>query len=296
MKRILFSLLLSLPLPAAAFDIALGQGNFSTHAALQGLMEADVDLDVTTISLSQSATPIGELPLVWSVQLELFQSAYINQVTDFASQPVSTDIPFFDAGIDDLAAKNTPLPVPADYRVYGMDLNIRLAWPLLQHDKGHIHLGVNTGLTLPFMQTRNMRQDANVFLDLLETSSTEIRSYKLGPMISASWALTPAVQLQGRWTSSYQRGTLDNDLLGSSIDITGSYSQFDVNIRIQPAGWPQYLRWLERGYILAGYQTTRWDYDKASFSFQQASLSIPTELDMEFSKSMPYLGLGVSLR
>ncbi len=296
MKRMLLTLVCCISLPATAVEVTLGHGNFTTNASLKGLMEADIDLDVTAVSLSQPATEIGRSPMLWSARLELFQSGFVNQATDFASQPVSTDIPLFGSSIDDLAATLTPIPVPADYRVYGIDLDIRLDWPLIMNDKGYFRLGINSGLTLPFMETRNMGQDANVFLDLLETTSTNIHSYKLGPAMSVSWAATPAVRLQGEWVVNIQRGTLENDLLGSGIDIEGRYTRFYAGIRIQPRQWPRYLQWLANGYLLAGYRATRWDYDKASFSFRQASLTVPTVLDMDFSQSIVYLGLGVSFR
>jgi len=296
MKRNLLLLLCCLSLPASAIEVTLGQGSFSSTASLKGLMKADIDLDIVSLSVAQPATAIGQLPVLWSARLKLFQSGFVNQLTDFARQPVSTDIPFLGASADDLAASYTPVPVPTDYRIHGIDLNLRLDWPLVTSNDGYLHVGINSGVTLPFMKTRNMGQDANVFLDLLETTSTEIRSYKLGPAISASWALTPAIRLQGEWTVNIQRGTLDNDLLGAGIDIKGRYTQFDAGVRIQPQHWPRYLEWLQNGYLLAGYRSTRWDYDRASFSFRQAALTVPTELDMDFSKSSVYLGLGVSFR
>ncbi len=296
MKRNLLLLLCCLSLPASAIEVTLGQGSFTSTASLKGLMKADIDLSTVSLSVAQPATPVGQLPVLWSARLELFQSGFVNQATDFASQPVSTDIPLLGSSIDDLAATLTPIPVPADYRVYGIDLDVRLDWPLIMNNKGYIRLGINSGLTLPFMETRNMGRDANVFLDLLETTSTSIRSYKLGPAISVSWAATPAIRLQGEWVVNIQRGTLENDLLGSGIDIEGRYTRFDAGIRIQPRQWPHYLQWLENGYLLAGYRATRWDYDKASFSFRQASLTIPAILDMDFTQSTIYLGLGVSFR
>lgn len=294
MKWILLLLTCTIALPAAAVEVTLGRGNFTANASLKGLMEANIDLDVTSLSLAQPATQVSDSPVLWSGRLELFQSGFVNQVTDFARQPVSTDIPFLGASADDLATNLTPLPVPADYRVYGVDLDARLDWELISTAKGHLRLGINTGLTFPFMETRNMGQDANAFLDLLETTSTRIRSYKLGPAIGASWAISPSIRLQGDWIINLQRGTLENDLLGSGIDIEGRYTRLDANITIQPTQWPRYLQWLKKGYWLLGYRSTRWDYDKARFSFRQSSLTVPTILDMDFSKSMIYLGLGTS--
>ena len=293
MKRILALLAMLLPaLPAHAVEVALGRGGFTTTASLTNVMRADLDLDITELSLSQPAARLGRLPLYWSARLDLFDSGFVNRVTDFASTPLRSDIPFLGGSIDDVAADY--VPVPADYRIHGIDFNIDLGWPLLETPRGFISIGANTGITLPYMKTRNVKRDANVFLDLLETTSTEIRTYKLGPSLTARWALTPALTLDAHWLLNRQWGTLNNDLLGSGIDIEGSYHRLDLGLRLQPKQWPRGLGWLRHGYLAAGFSQTRWDHDRSSISIRQAAASVPSELDMRFSSTVFSLGVGVS--
>ena len=293
MKRILVLLAMLLPtLPAHAVEVALGRGDFTTTASLQGVMRADLDLDITELSLSQPATRLGRLPLYWSARLDLFDSGFVNRVTDFASTPLRRDIPFFGGSADDLAADY--VPVPADYRIHGIDFNVDLGWPLLETPRGFIAIGANTGITLPYMKTRNVKRDANLFLDLLQTTSTEIRTYKLGPNLAARWALTPALTLDAHWLLNRQWGQLDNDLLGSGIDIEGSYHRLDIGLRLQPKQWPRGFSWLRHGYLAAGFSQTRWDHDRTSINIRQAAASVPSELDMRFSTTVFSLGVGIS--
>ncbi len=294
MKRNLLLLAVLAAVPASAVEITLGQGSFTTEASLKGMAQAAIDLDITTLSLQQKPNKIKALPFFWSAQLTLFQSDFVNRVTDFASQPVRNDIPFIGGSIDDLASSFTAVPVPADYRVYGMDFNIGIGYPLLDNDQGTFRIGVNSGLSLPFMKTRNMRQDANLFLDLLEATSTEIETLKLGPAIDASWRLAPTITLYGNWIYNHQWGRLDNDLLGSGIGIDGGYSQLDFNIELRSKTWPRYLKWLGKGHLTLGYRHTRWNYDTATFNFQQASADLPATLDMTFEKTVFHAGVGVA--
>ena len=292
MKRILVLLAMLLPtLPAHTVEVALGRGDFTTTASLQGVMRADFDLDITELSLSQPATRLGRLPLYWSARLDLFDSGFVNRVTDFASTPLRSDIPFFGGSADDLAADY--VPVPADYRIHGIDFNVDLGWPLLETPRGFIAIGANTGITLPYMKTRNVKRDANLFLDLLETTSTEIRSYKLGPRLAARWALTPALTLDAHWLLNRQWGRLDNELLGSGIDIEGSYHRLDIGLRLRPKQWARGLGWLRHGYLAAGFSRTRWDHDRTSINIRQATASVPSELDMRFSTTVFSLGVGI---
>ncbi len=279
-------------LPASGLELSLGQGTFNTQASLKGLMRADVDLDVTTLALRQPTTALGDSGWAWAGRLELFQSNTVNEFTDFASTPLTTGIPFIGASVDDLVDDYTPVPVPADYRVTGFDLDVSFSREVFQGDRGGIRLGINTGLTAPFMETRHLSSDANVFLDLLDLTETDIRTYKLGPVVSAYWRASPGVTLSGEWIWNRQVGSLSNDVFDGSVDIEGSYSSLDVNLKYQPAHWPAYLKWLKKSYLAVGYRRATWDYDKAEFSFQQAAITVPAELDMSFSKTSLYAGVG----
>ncbi len=294
MTRYLFAILLMIALPSAAVEVSLGQGTFKVDAGLKGLMKVDVDLAVTTLSIRQASVPIKNSPVSFAARLDLFQSDTVNKVTDFASKPVTAGIPFFGGSVDDIVADFTPIPVPANYRVYGMDLDLGFSYAVLEHQKGYLRIGLNTGLTLPFMQTRDMLRDANVFLDILEMSDTEISTYKLGPAFYAAWDVSSAVRLNAEWILNKQWGRLNNDRFFSGVDIEGTYSSLDLNLRFQPKKWPSYLAWLKHGYLVGGYRLASWDYDKAVFSFPQATLTVPAELDMSFSKSSVYLGLGLA--
>ena len=293
MKRLSILPLLLASLPSAALDLTVGSGHFDTRASIDGMMSASIDLDITTLSLRQPATPIAGLPLHWSMRLELFQSAYANRVADFVSQPVRTDIPRLGGSIDDLANDFTAVPVPADYHVYGLDLNIGIGHGLLDTDRGSVRIGLNSGVTLPFLRTRNLATDANLLLDVLDTTTTEIQTLKLGPAMTASWQASPVLTLRGSWTYDRQWGRLDNELLASGIGIDGSYWQWDIGVELHSHDWPSGLRWLQNGHVVAGYRRSRWDFDSTTVRLPRASAVVPAMLDMAFTQETLYAGVGI---
>jgi hypothetical protein len=214
-------------------------------------------------------------------------------MTDFTSQPVRSDIPVVGSSIDDLAGDSTTVPVPADYRVHGLDLNIGIGYALLDDSRAHLWIGINSGLSLPFMRTRNMGTDANLVLDVLRATSTEIRTLKLGPTMAASWQPSPMLTLRASWTGDHQWGRLDNTLLDSGIDIDGGYSQCDLSIELHSKHWPRALRWLQNGHVALGYHHSRWKFDTATFNLRQASVNTPATLDMAFTQETLYAGIGI---
>ena len=293
MKLWLFVLLFVSTQPLSALELTLGRGVFDLNAELKGMMKTQVDLDITSLSIAQPKTQLFHSAYSWSASVDIFQSATINKVTDFIRQPANSSLPFIDSSADEFVSDVDYIPVPTDYRVYGVDMNVALSRLILEHERGTFNLGVVTGVSMPFMETKNTQRNADVFLDLLETTSTEIITYKLGLSLEGDWQWTEEITTRAAYTLAKQYGCLDNELLGSGIDIEGQYSLFDLSIRWQKEQWPAWIRVLKHGYLTAGYQYVDWDYQQASFSFQQAQITVPTKLDMNFLKSTLYMGVGL---
>ncbi len=275
---------------AQALELRLGRGDFAVGASLQGLMSADFSLDVTTLSLAQSPLRIPNTPLALAMRLDYFDSEYMNQVTDFASQGVQTDIPFLGQSIDDVAAQF--VPVPADYRIHGVNLDASLSYRAVDKSSGYFDVGINTGLTFPFMKTRNMRSDANLFFNLLERFSTELRSYKIGPALAGEWRPAAALAINYSLVMGYQTAQLDNTALGSGVGIDGRYRSWSLAARWLPSRVFSEASWLNQSFIVLGYQASRWDYDKTMVELIGVNYQVPTLLDMDFAHDSLYVGVG----
>ncbi len=275
-----------------ALDLRYGRGDFSTDVAIIPLFHGDLDLDIDTWTLSQPHTGIGDTAFFYSARFDYFESSFINQLTDFASLPLMTPFPVTGQSIDDLIDQYTSIPVPADYRIHGTNLDVSLGYDLIRKKQGFLGLGINTGFTFPFMKTRNLQSDANLVLDLLDTFETEIRTWKIGPVVHAGYVPKEGLTLQGMAAWNYQTGRLDNDLLGSGIQIDGDYFTLDLSGRLHLTHLLRESGWMNHWYVTGGYTYSKWNFDGATVHVRSNNISIPRVLDMDFSHSNLYLGLG----
>ena len=291
-KYFLISFFLIITTSSHALDLRYGRGDFKINAGIAPLLSGNMKFNIDTWTLSQPHSNIGKSPVFYSVRFDYFESGFVNQITDFASLPLTTPFPATGQSIDDLIDQYTPVPVPADYRIHGTNLDISLGYDFIKNNQGFLGLGINTGLSLPFMKTRNLQSDANLVLDLLDTFETEIRTWKIGPVLHAGFKPTDGLSLRGLAAWNYQTGKLDNNFLGSGIQIDGDYLTLDLNAQLHLAEILQNTGWLNRWYVTGGYAYSKWDYDDTTVNILSNNISIPRVLDMDYSHTNFYLGLG----
>jgi len=278
--------------PAAlAIEVSLGNGNSVVEAGISPFVSADIALDTRTLTLSQPHKPIGATDLFMSARLDWYSSDFLNRMTDFASQPAEADLPFIEQSVDDLIDQLTPVPVPADYRIHGINLDFSLGYDVLKTSRGFVGIGINTGLSLPVMNSRNLQRDANVALDLLDTTQTEIRTWKIGPVIHTGYQINPSVLLHGMFTWNYQTGEIDNTALGSGIRINGQYTSADINARVQLQSLFGNRRWLKHWQALAGYRFDLWGYTDTDVTVRGSRFSVARPLSVDVTQTHWYLGL-----
>ena len=243
----------------SALELNLGTGEFTISQSIKPLFSHQITLPINTLSLSETHQPIGRGKLYYSFNLEYFDSDTSNKVTDFASKPLTSPIPFVGDSISDRASDYTQLPVPADYRMHGINFDLGLGYELLKDTKKHVGVGINSGLSLPFMEVRNMKNTANLLMELADRFDTEIKTYKLGAAAFAQYQLKPDLSVTLNTSFNLQTGQMDNNIIGSGIELSGTYFSLTSQLHYQP-------KQLKGFAVNAGYTLNQWDYDGAKIS------------------------------
>lgn len=274
-----------------ALELRYGSGDFTMGAAAKPFVDMDVTLDVDTWTLAEPHRNIGDSRLYYTFRADYFDSDTINRMTDLASLPLTTDLPLVGSSLTDLVADNTSLPVPADYRIHGTNLDAGIGYDVLKNDKGHVGVGVNTGVSTPFMKVRNMLPAANLALEVMDTFDTKITTYKAGVSVQGSYEATPWLQVSGNASLNHQTGEMDNGLVGSGIDMDGSYRTLEVAARIRPATLLKQPA-LKNAFISIGHTRSDWDYDSADIETPVGGLQVPGMFDADFKHAGTWIGAG----
>ena len=281
-------LLLSIILPTAfvqALDFSYGKGTLDFKSSINPFISSDVSLDIDTLSLAERHKTLRNSKYYYHFKLDYFDSDFVNKMTDIARIPVSTPLPIVDTAIDDYIAKYTKMPVPTDYRVHGLDFDIGLGYDLYKDEKSLVGVSVNTGISTPFMKMRNIKNSLKYFLGALNTFDTKVKTYKIGVSAVAQQKINDQFSVSGSATLNYQTGEMDNDLVGSGIDVDGSYFKLDLNLKYKPASF-------KKLYLTGGYTYNKWDYNGMTVKVPVGQFKVPRNMDMAFESNNVYLGVG----
>lgn len=268
-----------------ALDLSYGKGTFKMDSAINPFISSNVSLDIDTLSLRENHKNIRDTKLYYHFKLDYFDSDTVNKMTDIASTPITTPLPGFGISINEYIAQQTKLPVPTNYRVHGLDFDIGLGYDLIKDDKTTLGASVNTGISTPYMKMHNIKSTAKLFLGALNTFDTKVKTYKIGASVYAQRKLTNQLSISGSSALNYQTGEMDNDLVGSGIDVDGSYFKFDVNVKYSPKSYKNL-------YLTGGYTYNKWDYDSMKVQVPVGSFKVPRNMDIDFESNNFYLGLG----
>jgi len=287
------TLLLAVSQPASALELRRGTGEFAMDASLSSVMEVDTDVDVTTWTLAEPHLNLFGTPFFLRFRGDYFDSDAINRKTDMLSRPLTEPIPGMDQSISDLVAEETSLPVPADYRLHGVNVDLGLGYDVFRNDQGYLGVAVSTGLSMPFMKIRNLESGVSDFIDALETFDTEIRTYKLGGTLVGGYALTSWLSLEAGFNWSHQTGEMENDLLGSGVDVDGQYRTYNLALKVKPAKLLPHAPLVDDAFLTVGYTATRWDYNTAEVTTPVRDFRFNDEmLDVGFDHTSAYVGFG----
>ena len=277
--------------PAHALELRYGSGDFDMGAAAKPFVSMDPSLEVDTWTLAEPHRNINDSPLYYQFRADYFDSDTVNQMTDLASVSMTSNLPVIGSSVTDLIADNTAIPVPADYRIHGVNFDVGVGYDVLKTARGHVGVGVNTGVSTPFMKVRNVLPAANLALDMLDTFDTEVTTYKAGVAVQGSYQATPWLEVAGNASLNHQTGEMDNGWVGSGIDMDGTYRTLEVEAKLKPAkllNQPQ----LKNAFVSIGHSRSDWNYDSAAINTPIGSASVPGMFDADFTHDSTWIGAG----
>lgn len=269
-----------------ALELRLGNGTFEWDMSIAKFMNTSFDLDINTISLSEPHGAIAGTKLFYSLNADIYSSDFADQITTLMSYPVTYDF-LFVGSINDAIDQYTPIPVPSSYKVRGFDLNLGVGYDFYKDEKGFAGVGVNTGLSMPVMEMKDLKKTAEFTYKVLEATKTHIKTYKLGPTLTGRYKMMPNLSAYGTFGFGYQIGTIENDWIRSSMDINGGYSVIDLGFTYRP------LSQYPKLHISLGYSKKSWSMDEVKADmFDIFEVKSYGMLKNSFSSSSAYLGVG----
>ena len=278
MKKSTF-IALALASSLLAVEIDIGKGTFKYKGSLASIFSANCSLDITTLSLRDR-----EIALPYNLRLsywiDLYKSKRLDKLTTFFAKPLTYEWPFF-GSIDNAIENYTPLTTPADYKVRGVDFNVALLYPLLNHNNLFISGGINAGISMPFMKMDNPIEALKLMLTTLKTTKTRITTYKIGPALQARYSYDN-IDASLFLAYNYQTGSMRNSFIDSSVDIDGSNTIVDVALSYHIN--PKLAAHL-------GFSYKKWDNDDIHVKLLKAFSFQTTLFHNDFSIKNFYLGV-----
>jgi len=294
MKYSILFLLLAIPSVSHAMEFRIGPATFNWQLDM-GFMQSDFDINATVFSISEQHNNFADSKFYYFYNADIYQSDYVDKITTLVTRPITQDYPGF-GSVNDAVADNSSIPVPADYKIRGFDLNLGLGYDLFRNKKGLVGVGINTGISLPVMKMKNMDQAISTTYKLLETTETSITTYKLGPILHAQYEIIPKVLMYGTLSAGLQTGSIENDYVKSSLDVDGSYTFLDLGVRFTPWEKTADLGWIQLSpklYFTVGYSYKKWDMDDITVdTYDIATFSSGGLFSNSFDTNYFYLGLG----
>jgi len=272
MKKYILPLLLATS-SIQALDIRYGQGDFEWNMGFLGLVGSSVTLDDTVISISEQHQNFSDSPLYYFGNFDIHSSDRLETVTNFADGAQSG--------------------FPSSFEVSGVDIDVGVGYDVIQDERGYLGVGVVTGLSTPFMEMHNYVDSYNAISTLLEETSTDVSTYKLGVSLQAAYSLTENISIYGTSIFALQTGEMTNDLVNSSLDVSGSYNAMDIGVKFYPS---ELVDAESNLYLKAGYAYKHWDIDDTESTIVGAVLpSMNSLFKSELTSDFFYIGLGFKL-
>ena len=277
-----------------AMELRIGSATFNWQMGMT-FMQSDFDLDATVYSLSEQHNNFSDSKLYYFYNADLYQSDTVDRFTTLITTPLTYRFPVV-GSFNDAMANYTSVPVPADYKIRGFDINLGIGYDLFKDAQSVIGIGINTGLSIPVMKMRNLKKSIQVTYDLLDKTDTTIRTYKFGPILHAMHRFTDEVLVYGSYTAGYQTGSIENDWIKSSLDVDGNYQALDLGLRYTPWQSKHDFGWISvnpKLFFTAGYSYKKWETDEIKIdAFNIAAFSSGGMLKNSFDASYWYLGIG----
>jgi len=285
---------------SSAGEYRFAAGNFNWKFSLP-FMSTDVDQTVAVFSYEEAHSNILSSNFFWFYNVDLYTAKVSNKLTSYINEATNLmpNMPISD--FEGMASKYSPISVPTEFKIHGIDANIGLGYDIVHDKKFILGLGVNTGLSLPYFDSSSNDETKMKFPTIapkIDMGKTDFFTYKLGPMVYAQLNITKKFSTYLSASYGYQVGWMKNSFIASSLTVHGKYNYIDVGVRYRPWKKNIDLGFFEIDpsfYITAGYMHKNWKVNDIKVTaFKHLSANLGGIVKSKFKNDYVYVGIGYS--
>ncbi len=272
----------------SALDISAGKGTFDFQMDLKPVLRFDAALDVDIVSIKEPFFPIYDRFYLYG-NIDIYRSRTLDGYASYADG--AADFDPFGISMSD-AADAAGVPQPATFEMRGLDLLVGLGYTLFRNAGGSvIGIGIGSGVSMPYMETKHMLRDAQTLQEYLEKTQTQITTYKIVPSLQGRWYLNRFVFFDGGIAYGIQKGKMTNDYINGDADFSGTVLHSDVSMHFLPFAGSKSFSGIS---FEAGYRYNEWNVDTMKVSVIDSRLShdFAGEAGIGFTSSFWYIGAG----
>ena len=280
MKKIAIACL-SLTVSLSALELGYGVGEFGFDFDLSSIMEFDISLDVTLLSLKERRYAIGERLYLFG-NIDIYRSKTLDSYASYADK--AADFTIYSMS-PSTTASSAGVPTPVSFEMRGLDASGGIGYTLLRKERFSLGVQFESGLSMPYIETENMVEDAELFAEILHKTKTTITTYKLIPSVAADYTFSPVFALYGSFAYGYQFGSIDNDYIKGEADCRGSVTYMEIAALFYPLK--------ERDLQIAlGYRSGSWSVEKIDVSVAGFGYDFARQFDVGFDSRYYYASVG----
>lgn len=292
------SALLASTSSAGEYRFAAGKFNWKLSFPF---MSTDIDQTVAVFSYEEAHSNIFSTDFFWFYNVDLYTAKVSNKFTSYINEASSIMPTTPMSDFKDMASKYSPISIPTEFKIHGIDANIGLGYDIVHDKKFILGLGVNTGLSLPYSDSSTSDKSKIKFPNIapkIDMGKTDFFTYKLGPMVYAQLNITKKFSTYLSASYGYQVGWMKNSFVGSSLTVHGRYNYIDAGVRYRPWKRNIDLGFFEIDpsfYITAGYMHKNWKVNDIKVTaFKHLSANLGGIVKSKFKNDYVYVGIGYS--
>ncbi len=276
-------------------QLRIGSSSFDWDMRIAGFMKGGAEMDLHLLSIANVHDNFSDSRWYYSYDVDLMGSDFVDRMTTLASYPLTYRFPLF-GSLNDAIGDYTMIAVPSEYKIRGLDLDFAIGYDLVRTESYTLSAGINTGFSMPVMKMRNLKKTAQMTYTLLERTDTKVRTWKLGPQVQIQVPIDSDFTFFGLFAYGIQKGSLRNDWFRSEMDIDGSYSVWDLNLRYTP--WHRSVSYAgititPQLYLSIGYRQKQWHMDDMQVDMADIlHLSTMGTMKVDMRDSAYYFGIG----
>jgi len=282
-KKYLFALTLSIS-SIGAIELKYGVGGLEWDMGLFGVQRSPVDINNQVTTISNEHQAIGETPLYYFANLDIYRSSSLEMEHKLAD----TLDEYFPDIVDTITQPNT-----SNFSMKGYDIEGGIGYDLIVGEKGYLGLGITGGISTPTLKMNNALSLTDQESSILRETNTNLNLYRYGLSLHFGYSINTEFSFYLKSIYAEQKGDLTNKLVNDSLDVSGIYSNFDLGFQYYLFS---FITEEPNIYIKGGYAHKSWDIDTVKSTYEGENAPSIIELfKPSITNDVVYLGIGVKL-